>query len=340
MSEMGCSAESVEGIRVAASDPSGGTPYALGYPPYAMDGCRLLYVAAPAAGETAGALMLRDLSSGAEEVVASAEEKPRRPSIAGDVMAWEAEQVAGRVVRFRAGGVTETVNGFFDHAGEPRAAADGVVFTAFLSASDAEDTDVYFVRADGTGLLPIAVGAGQQRFADVSATHVAYSDFSEDPDGHFSEDATDLADIVVYDRVNNSKVLRQQPGKQAFPMLGASGKVAYLGWGPEHPEPKFSAYQLRIGDVGGGVESDAVVADITTSAPYVRPAAQGDRLFWVQWPSSGQASLWEQPADLSAPAEMVPGIGGASLYGPASSSWLTVAAALGPDGMGLEAAAH
>lgn len=336
-----CPATGVDGIRVAPSDPGGGVPYALGYPPYAVHDCLLAYVAEPSGGVSAGALVLRDLASGDETIVAAAAERPRRPALAGDFLAWEAEEAGKRVVRVRSGGASATLKGAFDHAGEPRAAADGVVFTAFLGADDSGDTDVFFAAAGQESALPIASGPGQQRFADISATHIAFADFSEDPDGRFDEDADDVADIALYDRAKKTIETRQRSGKQAFPMLGAAGKVAYLSWGPDHPEPKFSAYQLLVGDIATKGDADELAADIITSAPYVRPAAHGDLLFWIQWPTGKQAALMRRPVDLSAAAEAVPGFAGKALYGPSATTALTVVATHGADGvMTLRAAAR
>ena len=55
------------------------------------------------------------------------------------------------------------------------------------------------------------------------------------------------ADIVLLDRRSATRTTRKKPGKQAFPMLGAAGKIATLDWNLVHPEPKLSAYELRVG---------------------------------------------------------------------------------------------
>jgi hypothetical protein len=317
---------------VTPTDPDGGIPFALGYPPYSIDDCRLAYIAPPPTGQTAGPLLLRDLATGAEELIAPASEKPRRPSLAGGVLAWEAEDAGKRVVRVHTASGTVTLTGAFHHAGEPRAASDAVVFTAFLTDKDSGDADIHLATPGDAQSTPLLSGPGQQRFADISPTHVACADFSEDPDGTFDENATDLADILLLDRASGTKATRHRTGKQAFPMLGAAGKVAYLSWGPEHPEPKFSAYDLVIGALAAPAAEDAVAASITTSSPYVRPTAHGTDLEWVSWPPGDSASLLRRPADLSTSATTVPGFAGAGLYGPAASSRLTVAAA--PDGAG------
>jgi hypothetical protein len=318
-----CGPADIDGLRVSATDPLGGTPYALGYPPHAIDGCQLAYLAEPAQGESA-ALVLRDLTTGDETVVAPAAERPRRPSLAGDVLAWEADAGGVAVIRVRTGGATVTLEGPFHHAGEPRAAADGVVFTAFLDGSGAGDTDIYMAAPGESAATSVFVGAGQQRFADISASHIAFSDFSEDPDGQLDENATDLADIVIVERATGTARTRSRAGKQAFPLLGAGDKVVYLEWGPDHPEPKFSAYDLLIGNVGGNGQDDALAAQIRTSLPYIRPTARGERVSWIGWPEGGGPALWTRPADLSAPAETVAGIEGPELFGPAASADLTV----------------
>ena len=312
-----CSATAAEGVAVSATDPYGGQPYALGYPPYAIDGCKLAYVA-----DGAGELRLRDLATGADTVIAPAAERPRRPVIAGDLVAWEATLEGRKVVR--AGG--RTLAGAFDHAGEPRAAEDAVIFTGWLSADEKGDTDVFLYTPSTGAIAAVGTGAGQQRFADVSATHAAWSDFAEDPDGTFDDDGNDVADLVVLDRGTMTATTRKRPGKQAFPVLGASGRIAYLDWGLVHPEPKFAEYGLRIGDVDGDVADDAQVDHINTLAPYMRPAARGDRLEWVST-SEGETSLMRRSADLATPAETVTAFPGLTVFGPSAAESITLVGA-------------
>jgi hypothetical protein len=323
-----CSAASVDGIEVAPSDVYGGPPYALGYPPYSIDGCLLAYLAAPLGVETSGPLYLRDLATGAETLLEAASEKPRRPSIAGDVIAWEATIAGDRVVRVRAGAETVTITGAFHHAGEPRAAEDGVVVTAWLGPTDLDDTDIFLFKIGEPEALPIAPSP------DISPTHIAFADFSEDPDGRFDENAFDLADIVVYDRLKKLGSPRKRTGKQAFPLLGAAGSIAYLAWGPMHPEPKFSAYELFVGDLAASAGADLVAASITTSTPYIRPVARGALVEWVEWPLGGAASFWRRPADLSEPAEQV--LENLALFGPSATAGISIVAAQDASGaMGL-----
>ncbi len=162
---------------------------------------------------------------------------------------------------------TVTVGGDFDHAGEPRVAVDAVVFTGWRDVDDHGDTDVFLFKPSTGEVTVIAGGPAQQRFADVSATHIAWTDFAEDPDGFFGDDSNDMADVVVLARETNEQTTRKQSGKQAFPLLGAAGKVAYLDWGLVHPEPKFSAYGIRLGPIAGDGTDDADVANTTTRSP-------------------------------------------------------------------------
>jgi hypothetical protein len=320
-----CDAADVAGLTVTTTDPYGGTPYALGYPPYAVDACALAYVAQPAAGASDGELRLRDLVSGTEIVLAPASERPRRPAIAGDLVAWEAT-IAGRsVIRVRASGVTTTLAGPFDHAAEPRVALDAVVFTAWLGADEKGDTDVYLYRPSTGMLTPVAMGPGQQRFADVSLTHVAWSDFSEGASGAFLDDPSDAADVVLLDRATNARSVRSMPGKQAFPLLGAEGKIAYLDWGLVHPEPKFSEYDLRLGDLAGAVDSDVLVTHVMTQVPYVRPAARGSSIAWVS-SDQGPNALYYRDVAPDAVIERVTSFDG-TVFGPSAAESLVLVGA-------------
>jgi hypothetical protein len=323
-----CQATTAEGVAVAATDPYGGQPYALGYPPYAIDGCKLAYIA-----DGVGELRLRDLATGADTVIAPAGELPRRPTIAGDLVAWEAT-VDGKSVVLAGG---HTIAGAFDHAGEPRAADDAVIFTGWLSADEKGDTDVLLYTPSSGALTVLGTGPGQQRFADVSATHAAWSDFAEDPDGTFDDNGNDVADLVVLDRGTMTAVTRKRPGKQAFPALGADGRIAYLDWPLVHPEPKFAEYELRIGDVAGDGASDAHVDYITTQVPYMRPAARGDRLEWVS-SSLGGPTLMRRSADLASPAETVQVFQGLTVFGPSAAVGITlVGASVAGGGVALRA---
>ncbi|WP_437282101.1 hypothetical protein WME90_16520 [Sorangium sp. So ce375] len=318
---------------VSASKVDEGAPRVPGAPPYAIDGCSLVYVAAPQDGEASGDLKLRDLATGEELLLAPAAEQPRRPALAGDVVVWEATENGRRVVRARRGGEILTIPGAFDHAGEPRVEGDAVVLTGWLTADEAGDTDVFLYEGGQAEAIRVASGPGQQRFPDISATHVAFADFSEDPDGRFDEDARDLADVVVYDRRTGRATPRPREGKQAFPMLGAGERIAYLEWGLNHPEPKFEQFDLLIGDITAPGSGDAVAAIVEmASAPYVLPAVRGELVEWVERPDGGEASLRRRPADLSAPAAEVPGLSGLELFGPSASATITVLAARSPGG--------
>ncbi|MDC3954014.1 hypothetical protein [Polyangium jinanense] len=316
-----CAATAAEGIEVAATDGSGENGYSLGYAPHAVASCLLVYV------HPDGSLRARDLARGGEETLAEAVEAPRRPTAFGGVVAWEALEAGQRVVRVRAEGATRTVTGPFDHAGEPRAAGDAVVFTAWLSAEEAGDTDIFLYEPGKASVIVVASGPGQQRFPDISDTYVAFADFAEDADGRFDENATDASDVVVMERGTGRTTRRARPGKQAFPLLGADERVVYLEWGPLHPEPKFSAYTLIVGDVGASGETDVAVVDIETARPYVRPTARGGFIEWVQWRNGAPATLFRQPADLGAEATVVTGMESDELHAPVAGEGMTVVAA-------------
>lgn len=319
-----CDATAVEGLTVSSRDPYGGA-FTLGYPPYAVDGCSLAYVT------TSGELRLRDLAGGDETVLAEAEEVPRRPAIAGDLVAWEAE-IAGKVaVRVHRARGTVTIDGDFDHAGEPRVANDAVVFTGWRGEDDHGDTDVFLFTPSTGAVTVIASGPAQQRFADVSTTHVAWTDFTEDPDGYFGDDEVDTADVVLLDRETNEQTTRKREGKQAFPLLGAAGKIAYLDWNLVHPEPKFSAFGIRLGPLTGTGEDDADVAYVTSLTLYVRPVARGDRIAWVTTDGAGSA-LQRRRVDLAAPEETVNVFQSGSVFGPSASDSMTLVGASGTNG--------
>ena len=318
-----CEPVDVNNIAVASSDVYGAEPFAMGYPPYAIDGCTLVYV------RPDGALILRERGSGAhEEMLAPASDAPRRPALAGDVIAWEATLAGADVVQMRDNGAIVTATGPFMAAREPRAAADAIVFTGWLGAAATDDTDVFVLPVGASEATLIAGGSGQQRFADISTTHVAYTDFSEDPDGAFHEDA-DLADIGVVERASGRVIARPLAEKQAFPLLTDDGLV-YLHWVGIPPEPKLSEYDLRAGIIDQAAEADATIDHVVTNAPYIRPAAEGALLDWVQWPPDQQAVLWRGPIDNVADPQAL--VSAAALYGPAAAPSMTIYAAPGADG--------
>jgi hypothetical protein len=311
-----CTASAVDGV--TAYDGRGWDP--LGYPPYALDGCTLSYVAA----EGMGALRLRDLATGNDLLLEPAAASPRRPTLAGELLAWEVELDGKSQVRVRYHGETRTLSGPFDHAGEPRATHDAVVFTAFLGAAPNDDTDVYLYDAIGNAVVPVATGPGQQRFADVSASHVAVTDFSEDPKGYFDEFSS-IADVLIVDRTSHESVVRKASGKQAFPLLGNSGTVAYLDWGAVHPEPKFSQFGLKSGKISLPVSMDSslVDEDIHTDPAYVRPSLRGNYVDFVDT-RSGQVGLYRTLVDGSSKPTQVPIAGSAQLLGPVAGDELTL----------------
>jgi hypothetical protein len=222
-------------------------------------------------------------------------------------------------------GVTRTLSGEFERAGEPRVCADAVVFTAFSGEEPSSDSDVYLYDVAGDELLPIAPGPGQQRFADVSLTHVALTDFSEDPAGYFDETQS-ISDVVVVHRESGEAVTRKAPGKQAFPLLASDGTVVYLHWGSVHPEPKFSQFWLKAGKPGEPVELDLDLKGevVRTDPAYVRPSLHGTDVDFVDTVASVVGLYRVSLTDLGAPvATVVPG-GAARLLGPVAAAALTL----------------
>jgi hypothetical protein len=276
-----------------------------------------------------GALALRDLATGAETTLETAAEAPRRPSVTagGALVAWEYGGTGVSGVRVKNGASTITLTGAFAYAGEPRAGGTAVAFTASAGPLATSDTDVWLFDA-ATGKTALAVGGpAQQRFADVSARWLAVTDFTETPDGLYHADGTDLADVVVLDRMTGTLTRRAAPGKQAFPMLTSTDLVGYLDWSAIHPEPKLVEYQLKAGAIGAEPATDRVIADVRyVASDYARPAAFSGTLEWIANPD-GQTVLWRAPADGSAAPAAVSGLDGLVLYAPAPSAGFTILAA-------------
>ncbi len=311
-----CDASKADDLEVAGADRDG-------FPPYAVAACMLAYV------NGAGDLRVRDLRSGTETTFAVAGEHPRRPAVSESVIAWEADENGHSVVRVRASGSADarTVTGSFVAAGEPRVSGAAVAFTAWNGPSDGDDTDIWlFDSATAETRLALG-GAGQQRFADVSARYVVASDFSEDPDGRFDGNETDVADLLVLDRASGVVSARRLAGKQAFPILGENGTVAYLEWANIHPEPKLQAYAVKSGQLLGAPAADRTIATVQyVSTTYARPSLAGATLEWVANPD-GVTRLYRAPVDGSAAADVVGGLEGLRLYAPASASGFTILAA-------------
>ena len=306
-------ATAVAGIAVADVDLDG-------YPSYAVDGCTLAYVASPS-----GELRLRDLALGSEQVVAGAAEAPRRPSLAGSVLAWEATDAGISVVRVQNGSQVSTLSGSFNHAGEPRATQDAVVLTAWQATAPSSDCDVLLYAIGDQSLTVVAAGSGQQRFADVSATHVAVSDFSEDPSGIYAGDGTSLANVIVFDRGTGTSTTRSFPGKQAFPMLGSSGMLSYLEWLEVHPVPKLQDYTIQAVPLSTLGAAGKEIAHVQ-SEQAVRPTARAGRVEWVvRW--GGQSALWRAALDQASAPEQIQLGNLAVLHAPASAGSMTVLAA-------------
>jgi len=329
-----CDSSAAGGLSIANHDTYGAAPYYLGYPPYAVNGCSLLYVAPTADLNTPGELRLRNLSSGEESVIAAASTSPRRPVLAGDWMAWEAESQGRSLIHIQKLDSQKTIiiEGDFDHASEPRISPSAVVFTAWLGPEAAADTDIAIYEFATQSWSWVARGSAQQRFADISETHIAWSDFAEDPDGRFDENGMDIADIVLFNR--ESKVAEPRPrlGKQAFPMLGATGKLAFLDWNLVHPEPKLVAYDLRLADLDAPLSDSVLVESIQTAAPYIRPVARGNLLEWVAMTDLVNSALWRMPTDGSGSLEMVQPPDSTQRFAPAATDATTFIGVQNTDG--------
>jgi hypothetical protein len=285
-----CDGSAAEGVNVAPLD-------LYRYPPYAADGCALLYLAPVEGGAE---LRRRDLSTGAEETLAPASEKPLRPALAGSTMVWEATEAGRQVIRVRKDGATKTVTGSFAQATEPRATEDAVVFTAWKGLDPSADTDVLLYRVDTGALEVVGSGPGQQRFADVSPTHVAFSDFAEDPDGTFDDSGSDLADIALLDRATGVLSTRSLPGKQAFPLLGSAGSVVFLSWPKDHPEPKLTAYEILASGLEEGAAPRSLGKVEQVIALTARPSSRDGEVLWVTY-QGGAAVLRRAPPPSSPP---------------------------------------
>jgi hypothetical protein len=295
-----------------------------GYPPYAISGCALLYVARD------GSLRLRDLTSGAEEQIAAAADAPSRPSLAGPaaeparVVTWESG--AMQAVRVRFAGESTLVRGAYHHTGQPRAASDTVVLSGWVDSDPGGDSDVLLYAPESKALTVVGGGPGQQLFADVSDSHVVYSDFSEDSDGRFDDNGADLADLVLVDRKTGARLVHPRGGKQAFPLLTRRGSIVYLDWASSHPEPKLSAYAIAVWRASGGAD-DLQLATVQTLPPYVRPSVWGDSVEWVERPASGDERLMRVALQGGQPAQVVFSMPGTQLFATASSAEGTLMAA-------------
>lgn len=302
------------------------------YPSYTVDGCRLVYVQ-----RGTQRLVLRDLATGTEQFLTTAPatptDVPRRPTLGSDTVVWESGSPASVTV-WRSG-VTTTITGPFDYAAEPRAFGGSVVFTAWRAADPTGDTNVYLWDIDTTSALLVASGPGQQRFADLNDKYVVYTDFSEDPDGRYDGNDTDLADVVVYDRTTKVATTRMAPGKQAFPVLVGGDVLGYLHWGDVHPEPKFEAFGVRGARVGTPVTSDVAIADVTNATRFWLPSGRGGTLDWIAPDANGKESLWRAPADGSSVKTSV--LDGSFAGAPQSSSTMTIVALRSGSGSALRA---
>jgi len=270
-----------------------------------------------------GSLHLRDLTTLDDRVLDDPENTPRRPTLSADLLAWEVVLEGQSQVRAHTSAGTTTLAGAFDHAAEPKATRDALVFTAFSAPGTNSDTDILlYDTASGTTSVALG-GPGQQRFADISEDFVAASDFSEDPRGYFDE-ASSVADIVLLSRQDGSVTVRPKPGKQAFPMLGKDGLLAYLHWGEVHPEPKFSAFALLVTHASSTPESDTLLRDIHTDPSYIRPSVRGTVVDFID-ATGGITTLYRAPlSPLGEPVVAAQGGVAESLLGPTGTESFTL----------------
>jgi hypothetical protein len=300
-----CLPSSANDIEVSGADRDG-------FPPYALASCTLVYV------NRAGDLVLRELATAREVTLAPANEKPRRPAVSAELIVWEAIEGERSVVRVRSRSSLDvrTLSGAFASAGEPRVSGTAVAFTAWAAIDPKSDTDVWVYNALTEQTTLLAGGPGQQRFADISATYVAVTDFAEDPDGRFDENETDIADVLLIERASGAKYTRKRPGKQAFPALGEGDALAYLDWGAVHPEPKLEAYDLRGARAHADVREDVAIAHVERDGgATTRPALAGGVLEWT-----ARGGLWRAPVDGSSPPVLAQRFDNARTYAPVATA--------------------
>ncbi len=289
-----------------------------GYPPYAAWGCRVVYVA------PTGDLVSRDLATGAAETIAPRSDSPRRPALSADTIAWERGPEDRPEVVVRVGGVTLRPTGAFALGAEPRVDGDVVVFTGFAGTL-AGDSDIFLYDVAKRTVERLTDAPGQQRFADVSATHIAWTDFSEDPDGRFDDDRRDVSDVVVHVRATGARVTRKLPGKQAFPVLVSGSHLGYLDWAAIHPEPKLEAYVLRAGDLLDATRDRDIATVRSTQTVPTRPTGRAGVLEWIDHPET-RTRWFRAPADGSTPPAEVQGTTGLELYPPQAARTFSLVA--------------
>jgi hypothetical protein len=161
----------------------------------------------------------------------------------------------------------------------------------------------------------------------VSPTHVAFTDFSEDPKGYFSE-AGSISDIALVERSSGQRSNRVAPGKQAFPLLGTGSVFAYLEWAAVHPEPKLGQFWLKAGYLNRPVSEDfnvKVDGQVSTNPAYVRPSLRGQKLDFIDQGVNGPL-LYR--ASLSTPGALASFAvaGSLSLFGPVAGERFTLLA--------------
>jgi hypothetical protein len=309
----GCDRTRIVGLAVATSSATGDAPYAI-------DGCLLAYIAPDRAVHAV------DLATGTARIVGPAAEQASAVVVSDGRIAWESGATPATptigVVRFADPTTITRVIGPAG-AGEPRLRRGTLVYTRWV---DALDTDVY-ARDLATGVESlIAGGPAQQRFAAVDDATIAITDFSEDPDGRYGGTGTDLADVLVYDRAGKTLTARHVEGKQAFPILDDLGLVAYLSWPTIPPEPKFQAYELRVGALAADPAGDRTIALVRSPGPeFVRPSVWAGTLEWLDARTS-PAVLMRAPIDGRTGPVTATAPDTTLLFSPASTAGFTILA--------------
>jgi hypothetical protein len=130
--------------------------------------------------------------------------------------------------------------------------------------------------------------------------------------------------VVLIDRTTGEQVKRQLPGKQAFPMLGASESLLYLEWTEVHPVPKLQDYTIRAVPIATPSAAAREIAHVQ-SMDAVRPTAAGGHVEWVSR-GSATSSLFRAALDGSGIVVPVALPGIAVAHAPVSTASFTVLA--------------
>lgn len=191
----------------------------------------------------------------------------------------------------------KAISGPFHHAGEARVSAgvskDGgpagvVAFTGWLTADPKGDTDVFAYDPLTDTLTILADGPGQQRWPGTSNSEIAITDFHEDPDGRFDDDGADRADILVINRIANTRRAFPRPGLQAH--ARTCGHALYRDWNAA----SASTYELRASDTYGS-DPDVVVDAVPKSNLMDLQDCDQDHYEWIAPNANDVAQLWTKP---------------------------------------------